>query len=196
MNHKLGVTMQAWGKTKVTNRGFTLIETIIVLLLLPMLLGVVGSVFIVSLRAWDAGLIRGGIREDVSYAMEKVVRDLREMANASLGQYSLIAHTIDFNDLDGNSFVFYLYNVDDSSFDSTYSESFYDLRKANISGGDDPAYGGGLLILQDLVSPDASAPATALTIDPNDPNQVTLDFVVQRSDEIVRIRTKIRPRNL
>jgi len=185
--------MQAWGKTKVTNRGFTLIETVIVLLLLAMLLGVVGSVFIVSLRAWDAGLIRGGIREDVSYAMEKVVRDLREMANASLGQYSLIAHTIDFNDLDGNSFVFYLYNADDSSFDSTYSESFYDLRKATKSQLDAGNYAAGVPILRDLVSPDASEAATALTISGN---QVTLDFVVQRSDEIVRIRTKVRPRNL
>jgi prepilin-type N-terminal cleavage/methylation domain-containing protein len=184
------------GKTNVTNRGFTLIETIIVLLLLAMLLGVSGSLFVVGLHAWDAGYIRGGIREDVSYAMEKVVRDLKEMANGSLDQYNPgggdIAHTIEFTDLDGNTYVFYLYNADDSSFDSTYSESFYDLRKADISG-DDPASGEGTLILRDLVSPDATAPATALTISGN---QGTLDFVVQRSDEIVRIRTKVRPRNL
>ena len=188
--------MQAREKTKVTNRGFTLIETLIVLLLLAMLLGVTGFVFIVSLRAWDAGCIRGGIRENVSYAMEKIVRDLKEMANGSLSQYNPngddIAHTIQFNDLDGNTFVYYLYNADDSSFDSVYSESFYDLWKANIPG-DNPASGEGTLILKDLISPDATAPATALTIGDT---QVTLDLVVQRSDEIVRIRTKVRPRNL
>ena len=184
--------MQAWEKTAVTNRGFTLIETIIVLLLLAVLLGISGSLFVVGLQAWDAGRIRTGIREDVSYAMEKVGRDLREMANGSLRQYSSIAHTIDFNDLDGNSFVFYLYNSADAPFDSNYTESFYDLRKADIPG-EDPASGEGTLILRDLVSPDATAQATALTIDPN---QVTLDFVVQRSDEIVRVRTKVRPRNL
>jgi len=196
LNRKLVVNCASMGKTNVTNRGFTLIETIIVLLLLAMLLGVSGSLFVVGLHAWDAGYIRGGIREDVSYAMEKVVRDLKEMANGSLDQYNPgggdIAHTIEFTDLDGNTYVFYLYNADDSSFDSTYSESFYDLRKADISG-DDPASGEGTLILKDLVSPDATAPATALTISGN---QVTLDFVVQRSDEIVRIRTKVRPRNL
>jgi prepilin-type N-terminal cleavage/methylation domain-containing protein len=196
LNRKLVVNCASMGKTNVTNRGFTLIETIIVLLLLAMLLGVSGSLFVVGLHAWDAGYIRGGIREDVSYAMEKVVRDLKEMANGSLDQYNPgggdIAHTIEFTDLDGNTYVFYLYNADDSSFDSTYSESFYDLRKADISG-DDPASGEGTLILRDLVSPDATAPATALTISGN---QVTLDFVVQRSDEIVRIRTKVRPRNL
>jgi len=174
---------------RYTKRGFTLLETLIVLMLLSVLVGVSGLLFVVSLRAWDAGLIRGGIREDVSYAMEKVVRDLREMANASLGQYSFIAHTIQYDDSSGTTYVFYLYNVDDSSFDSTYSESFYDLRKATKSQLDAGNYAAGLLILRDLVTP----PATALTISGN---QVTLDFVVQRSDEIVRTRTKIRPRNL
>ncbi len=174
-------------------RGFTLIEMLIVLLLLAMLSGVTGLVFLVSLRAWDSGRIRTGIREDISYAAEKVVRDLKEMALRSLSQYSSIAHTVQYNDFAGNTYVFYLYNANDSSFDSSYTESLYNLRKANTSQGDDPALGDGVLILQDLVSPDAAAPATALTISSN---QIALDLVVQRSDEIVRIRTKIRPRNL
>jgi prepilin-type N-terminal cleavage/methylation domain-containing protein len=176
-------------------RGFTLIEMLIVLLLSAMLSGVTGLVFLVSLRAWDSGCRRTGIREDISYAAEKVVRDLKEMALRSLSQYGSIAHTVQYNDFAGNTYVFYLYNADDSSFDSTYSESLYNLRKANTSQGDNPALGDGVLILRDLVSPDAAAPATDLSIDPNG-TQVTLDFVVQRSDEIVRIRTKIRPRNL
>ena len=176
-------------------RGFTLIEMIIVLMLLAILSGVTGLVFLVSLRAWDSGYIRTGIREDISYATEKVVRDLKEMALRSLSQYGSIAHTVQYNDFAGNTYVFYLYNADDSSFDSAYSESLYNLRKANTSQGDIPASGGGLLILRDLVSPDATTLATALTIDPNS-TQVTLDFVVQRSDEIVRTRTKVRPRNL
>jgi len=176
-------------------RGFTLIEMIIVLFLLAMLSGVTGLVFLVSLRAWDSGCICTGIREDISYAAEKVVRDLKEMALRSLSQYSSIAHTVQYNDFAGNTYVFYLYNANDSSFDSTYSESLYNLCKANTSQGDNPALGDGVLILRDLVSPDAAAPATALSIDPNG-TQVTIDFVVQRSDEIVRLRTKIRPRNL
>lgn len=192
LNHKLVAAMQAQDKTRFTSRGFTLIETTIVLLLLAMLLGVAGFVFVVSLRAWDAGSIRTGIREDISYTTEKVVRDLKEMALRSLSQYSSIAHTVQYKDFAGNTYVLYLYNANDSSFDSAYGESFYDLWKANIPG-DDPASGEGTLILRDLVSPDGTAPATALTISST---QVTLDFVVQRSDEIVRIRTKVRPRNL
>ena len=176
-------------------RGFTLIEMLIVLLLSAMLSGVTGLVFLVSLRAWDSGCIRTGIREDISYAAEKVVRDLKEMALRSLSQYGSIAHTVQYDNFAGNTYVFYLYNADDSSFDSTYSESLYNLRKANTSQGGNPALGDGVLILRDLVSPDAAAPAMALSIDPNG-TQVTLGFVVQRSDEIVRIRTKVRPRNL
>jgi prepilin-type N-terminal cleavage/methylation domain-containing protein len=197
LNHKLVAAMEARDKTRFTNRGFTLIETIIVLLLLAMLLGVAGFVFVVSLRAWDAGRIRGGIREDVSYAMEKAVRDLKEMANGSLRQYNSIANTIEYRafrpDGGGNTYVFYLYNSADLSFDSSYTKSLYDLRKADITQGEDPASGEGTLILRDLVSPDATTPATALTISST---EVTLDCVVQRSDEIVRARTKVRPRNL
>lgn len=180
-------------------RGFTLIEMLIVLLLSAMLSGVTGLMFLVSLRAWDSGRIRTGIREDISYATEKVVRDLKEMALRSLSQYNPgggdVAHTVQYNDFAGNTYVFYLYNADDSSFDSIYSESLYNLRKANTSQGNNPALGDGVLILRDLVSPDAAAPATDLSIDPNG-TQITLGFVVQRSDEIVRIRTKVRPRNL
>ncbi len=180
-------------------RGFTLLETLIVFSLLSVLMCVSAYLFTVGLRVWSTGSLRTEIREDMSYAMEKVVRDLKEMALRSLYQHNPgggdIAHTVQYNDFAGNTYVFYLYNADDSSFDSVYSESLYDLRKADIDGGDTPASGEGVLILRDLVSPDAATPATALIIDPGG-TQVTLDFVVQRSDEIVRIRTKIRPRNL
>ena len=185
--------MQKWERVEAANRGFTLIEMLIVLLLLAMLSGVGASLFVVGLQACDTGRIRTGIREDVSYAMDEVVRDLKELANGSLTEYSSIAHTIQFDERGGDSYVFYLHNADDSSFDSNYTESLYNLRKANITQGHDPASGEGTLVLRDLVSPDAASPATALSIDGT---QVTLDFVLQRSDEIVRTRTKVGPRNL
>ncbi len=181
------------GRTNVTNRGFTIIEMIIVLLLMAIMLGVSGYLFVVGLHAWDSGMTRTGIREDISYAMEKMIRDLKETANGSLRQYSSIIHTIQYDNLSGNTYVLYLYNADDATLDSTYGENLYDLHKADIDGGDAPASGDGVLILRDLVSPDATAPETALTINGN---QVTLDVVVQRGDETVRTRTKVRPRNL
>ena len=178
-------------------RAFTLLETLIAFLLLSVLMYVSAYLFAVSLRAWGTGSLRTEIREDMSYAMEKTVRDSKAMALGSLGQYDSgagdIAHTIQYDDLSGKTYVLYLYNADDATLDSTYSESSYDLHKADMDGGDTPVSGGGVLILRDLVSPDATAPATALTISGS---QVTLDFVVQRRDETVRTRTKIRPRNL
>ena len=176
-------------------RGFTLLETLIVFSLLSVLMGVSAHLFTVSLRVWGTGSLRTEIRENMSYAIEKTVRDLKEMANASLDQYNSIAHTIQYDEIsgDGDTYVLYLYNSADPVFNSRYNRSLYNLRKANITQGDNPDSGEGVLILRDLVSPDAASPATALTVSGN---QVTLDFVVQRSDETVRLRTKIRPRNL
>jgi hypothetical protein len=129
--------------------------------------------------------------------MEKTARDLKEMANGNLSQYNSIANTIEHREFlpdgGGDTYVFYLYNSADASLDSSYTENLYNLYKANTTQGDNPASGEGMLVLRDLVSPDATAPATALTIGGT---QVTLDFVLQRGDEIVRIRTRIRPRNL
>jgi len=176
-------------------RGFTLLETLIVFSLLSVLMGVSAYLFTVSLRAWGTGSLRTEIREDMSYAMEKVVRDLKEMANGSLSQYSSIEHTIQFEETGGDTYVLYLYNSADPVFNSTYNRDFYNLHKANINQGDDPDSGEGVLILRDLVSPDASAPKTSLSINAGR-TQVTLDLAVQRGDETVTIRTKVRPRNL
>lgn len=175
--------------------GFTLLETIIVVSLLSVLVAVSAHLFVVSLRVWSTGSMRTEIREDISYAMDKTVRDLKQAANASLQRYNSIAHTLQHDDLSGNTYVLYLYNPADASVDSTYSETLYDLRKADINGGDSPASGDGILILKDLVSPNAAAPATSLTIGPGG-TQVSLDFAVQRNDETVRMRTTVKPRNL
>lgn len=175
------------------NKGFTLLETLIVILLLAVLLGIGGFLFLVSLRAWDAGQARTGIREDINYAVEKVVRDLKEIQQRSLSQYNSIAQTIQFNDLDSQTYILYLYNGNDPSLDSTYSEDLYELRRADISSGDNPASGEGVLLLRDLVSPDAQDPATEISINGN---KITLNIVVQRADETVAIRTIVRPRNL
>ena len=195
MNHELVVIMQICKKTRVAKRGFTLIETIIVLSLFAMLLGVTGFVFVVSLRAWDAGLIRGGIREDVSYAIEKVVRNLKEMANVSPTQYGSNTHTIQYDDLGGTTYVFYLYedNANDLFDPNDDPSLLYELRKNTKAQLDAGNYSTGVLILRDLVSPAAAEPATDLTISGN---EVTLDIVVQRGDETVVMRTKVRPRNL
>ena len=76
-----------------------------------------------------------GIRDDMTLAMKKVVRNLEETAAGGLSQYSSIAHTIEIDAVDGETYVYYLYNSDDSTLNSTYGESTYDLRRAKTTGG-------------------------------------------------------------
>ncbi len=177
----------------MSKKGFTLLETLIVLLLLSVLIGVSSWLFVVSLRAWDSAQQRTSIREDINYTVERLVRELKEIKQSSLSQYSAIAHTIQYDDLSSNRFVLYLYNAGDVSLDSTYGADFYQLRRANITSGENPSLGQGVLLLRDLVSPDAAEPATGLIVNGN---QVSLNLVVQRESETVIIRTKVRPRNL
>ncbi len=118
-----------------TKCGFTIIELLVVLVFFPILFGTSGYLFVTSLRALNSSMEHAGIREDMTFAMEKTVRDLKETAQGSLSQYSSIAHTIQFDALDGDTYVYYLYNSNDATFDSTYGESTYDLRRANTVGG-------------------------------------------------------------
>ena len=122
-------------KIRNTTRGFTLIEVMVVLVFFPIVFGTGGYLFVTSLRALNSNIEHAGIREDVTFAMAKTVRDLKETAQGGLSQYGAIAHTIQYTDLDDGEYVFYLYNSDDATLDSTYGESYYDLRKANTLGG-------------------------------------------------------------
>jgi len=335
-------------KLRYANRGFTIIEVLVVLVFFPILFGASGFLIITSLRALNSSIEHADVRDDMTFATEKIVRDLKKTAEGGLSQYSSIAHTIEIDTVDGSTSVFYLYNASDTTLDSTYSESTYDLRRActvpscwtqiiydefetdfgnwtdggtdctryisgpfahqgiaaieiqdntsssvmstsdldlssysqvlvefwyhprdldgvedfwlqistnggdsystvqtwvngtdftngsfyeesvtitgytltdetrirfrvDASGNDDniyfdevrvsastgvtdsPSSGEGMLLLRDVVSPDATEPATDLTISGN---EVTLDLVVQRGTETMTMRTKVRPRNL
>ncbi len=122
-------------KLRYASHGFTVIEILVVLVFLPILFGSSGYLFVTSLRAFNSSIEHAGIREDIAFAMEKTVRDLQETAQGGLSQYSSIAHTIEVDTVDGDTYVYYLYNANDTTLDSTYGESTYDLRRANTAGG-------------------------------------------------------------
>ncbi len=112
-----------------------MIEVMIALMFLSVLFGTGSHLLLTSLRAVDASMERGDARGDISYAMAKTARPLREAAQGSVSQHSSTAHTIEYDDLSGGTYVLYLYNAADTTFDSNYTESTYDLRRANIAGG-------------------------------------------------------------
>lgn len=178
----------------LNNRAFTILELMIVVIMLPVLVGVVILAFNTVLKSWNSSLKSITYREDIEIGVDKMSRALRESEKGSLTQYNSISHTLQFDEVGGDTYVYYLYNASDTSFDSTYSEDLYALKKADITSGQDPSSGDGVVILRDVVSPDAASPATSIII--GNGRIVTLDLVVQRfENKKIRFRQKVRARN-
>ena len=104
-------------RLRCTNRSFTIIEVLVVLVFFPILFGASGFLFITSLRALNSSIEHAGIRDDMTFAMEKIVRDIKKTAQGGLSQYSSIAHTIEIDSINGGTYVYYLYNASDTTLD-------------------------------------------------------------------------------
>src|SRR3989338_11545 len=82
-----------------TSEGFTLIELILVIALLSIMLGAIGFTFLVGLRAWDIGILSGGIKKEASYSLRIISEELKQataITTAGLNSITFVA------DLDNN----------------------------------------------------------------------------------------------
>ncbi len=170
-------------------KGMTLIEVMISLLLFSALVVGATIVFNTVLLSWASSGTRSGIEIPLERAMEEMARDLREARQIqSTANYDEVRYTTD-----GSTFsVYYLYHASDSyGPPPAFNQSSYQLRKATLSGGIGGTftYGSGNLLLTDVLPP----PTTDLSASGN---LVTLDVSVDREDETIRSRTRVRPRNL
>ena len=73
--------------------GFTVMELIIVMLMTVILVGSIVTVFISTSHAWSAGNDRAQVRENMSQAMELMVRDLRQATSIDVLSVSSVTYT-------------------------------------------------------------------------------------------------------
>ncbi|KPK40937.1 MAG: hypothetical protein AMJ78_06660 [Omnitrophica WOR_2 bacterium SM23_29] len=79
--------------------GFTLIELILVTILISILLGAITATYVVGLRAWDVGILHGGIKKEASYSLRIMSEELRQATSITSANQNDVTFVAD---LDGN----------------------------------------------------------------------------------------------
>jgi len=170
--------------TARNKKGFTLIELLVTLTIMSVLVFTIGYTFVVGLKLWDEGYDRNDIQTDIAQAFELISKNLRQATSINTLTESSITFTADLGS-GSTSCRIYLYNSSDSEPNPPYSESTYDLRWATGT----VTYGSGAIVATDIVQPITAAFSQS-------GNVITVDLTITRGDETLRMRSKVRPRNL
>lgn len=175
-------------------KGFTLLELVFTLTLVIFLVSAVFLVYLVSLRAWDHLGHRTDLHEKLHFALERIVRDVREAKDLSVADHA-IRFTVRESGTD-NNYIDYLHNASDS-WPPAYNQTVYDLRRASLTAAGSPGigddtfvYGSGDLMVTSLKPPTAN---TSMT---RSGNHVIIKLVGKEEDDTLTIRGKVRPRNV
>lgn len=170
-------------------QGLTLIELMITIVLFTMLFSVSTYMLRAVLISWSGSEKRAGINISIDRGIEETARDLREAREvSSLNNYDEIRFSKDKT----TYYIYYFYNSLDSYIPPpAFNRASYELRKAQISGGVNGTftYGSGQVVMADVLPP----PVSDLSFNSS---MITIDISMKRSDETIRSKTQVRPRNL
>lgn len=168
------------------DRGFTLLEVLLVAALGPAIIGMLIFMFQAALATWSAQGSRISLTVGVNRAVREMARDLRDAG--AIG--SLNSDEVRFTTDNATYYIFYLYNSSDP-YPAHFTNTSYQLKKTVLSGGmaGTFVYGSGDLIARDILPP----PATNLSFSAP---VVTIDLTVQQGNSITRSVGSVKPRNL
>lgn len=171
---------------KKRDRGFTLLEVLLVAALGPVIIGMLIFMFQAALGTWSVQGARISLTVGANRAIRDVARDLRNASAIGSQNSGEIRYTAD----NATYFIYYLYNLSDP-YPPHFNSTSYQLKKAALTGGmaGTFAYGGGDLIARDIVPP----PVTNLSF--SSPI-VTIDLTVRQGDSVTRSSGMVKPRNL
>jgi Tfp pilus assembly protein PilW len=168
---------------------FTLFEMVFTLVLISFLVSSVVFLYIVTIRGWDEVGHRTNIHEKLHFALEQVVRDVRN-ANAVSVANQALRFTL-YEGGTNNSYIYYLHNASDT-WVPAYNQTSYDLRRAALTGGINGTftYGSGTIIATELLPPTGSTTITSSG------NIATLNLVGTEGGHSLSVRGNVRPRNV
>lgn len=166
-------------------KGLTLIELMITIVMLVVLAGACVAIFRVVLLSWSAAQKRVGVDINLNRGMEEIIRDLRgsNQVQSSNDEIRFTKDAVSY-------YIYYLYNAGDP-YPPVFNQSSYTLYKAALTGGIGGSftYGSGQIIIKNVLPP----PTSDLSCSGN---MATLDISAKKSDETIRLKTQVRPRNL
>ena len=168
----------------MNRKGFTILEVFIATLATAILGVTLGNVFIVGFRAWDGEYNRASLKRELSQSLELIAKSLRQAKNIDSLSESSITFTADLGAGDQSCRV-YLYNSSDAEPNPPYTQSTYSLRWAEGT----VTYGSGANLSMNISQP-TTAPFS------QSGNVITIDLTAVKDNQTLRMRTKIRPRNL
>lgn len=168
-----------------TSDGFTLIELILVIALLSILLGAIGFTFVVGLRAWDTGILSGGIKKEASYSLRIITEELKQatsITTAGLNSVTFIA------DLDNNGVaetISYTWSGVAGANLSRIEGAVTTVLARNVQNAQFQYYDAN----NTLLGPPPAVTASLVRV-------VELTLQLQRESETLQYLVKIRPRGI
>lgn len=170
---------------QIINKGFTLLELMIVIVMLAILMASSAFIMRAILLSWSAQEARVGVNINLDRGIEETIRDVRG-AKAVQSANDEVRFTLD----NGNYSIYYLFNASDT-YPSLFNQNYYQLRKAALTGGINGtfSYGDGNIIITDILPP----PTSDISLSSN---VTTIDLSVRRGNETIRSRTQVKSRNL
>lgn len=163
--------------------GFTLIELILVTLLISILLGAITATFVVGLRAWDVGILHGGVKKDASYSLRIMSEEIKQATSITAANQNNITFVAD---LDRNG-------VDESitySWSGVIGENFNKIQGTTTTplARDVESV---QLQYYDANNNLLSPPVTASSV-----RVVEIALRLKKEDESIRYISKFRPRGI
>jgi len=165
-------------------KAFTIIELLIVMLALTIVLGVVTRIYFVGSNLWATGLSRSDVRTELVQSMELMTNSLRRARSIDSLTESSITFTADLGS-GVNTYRFYLYHASDAEPNPPYSQNTYDLRWAQ----EVVTYGAGANLSRNIVQPTSAAFSQSGDV-------ISIDLTAMKNEQSIRMRSKVRPRNL
>lgn len=163
--------------------GFTLIELVLVIVLISILLGAITFTFVVGLRAWDVGMLHGGIKKEASYNLRIMSEELKQATSITTANQNSIIFIADLDANGVNETITYIWSgVVGENFNRTQGATTTALAR-NVQNAQFQYYDANNTLL--------SFPVTASSV-----RLVELTLQLKKENESIQYVSKVRPRGI